>query len=208
VGDAGIMATEEMVAKAGDTIMRRAVLVTCLALGTIGPLSSAHGDWTTVKTKWNGFWDRVHLDWHRNNAWPEPFSSTDKAAAQAPWPIMIDRGWQVQNTIPDQLFHSETQELTHAGELKVKWIITQMPVKRRSVFVMRGSTQEITELRLKSVNKVIAEAGNGVAAMVAVTDIVPRDGSASAYERTLTQFDTSQPSPQLPPREDSNSEGQ
>ena len=203
VGDAGTMATGDQVAFAGDTNMRRFVLVTSLALGLLVPFSSAQGDWTTIKTKWNAYWDRVHLDWHRNNAWPEPFSSTDKAAQRAPFPAMVDRGWQLQNTIPDQLFQTETQELTHAGELKVKWIVTQMPARRRSVFVMRGSTPEITELRLKSVSKIIAEIGNGTGAMVAVTDIIPRDGSASAYERTLTSFDSSQPAPQLPAREES-----
>lgn len=208
MGDAGTKATGEKVAFAGDTNMRRLVLVISLALGILVPLSSAQGDWTTIKTKWNGFWDRVHLDWHRNNAWPEPFSSTDRAAQQAPIPLMVDRGWQLQNTIPDQLFNSETQELTHAGELKVKWIVTQMPTRRRTVFVMRGGTPEITELRLKSVSKVIGDLGNGPGAMVAVTDIVPRDGSASAYERTLTSYDSAQPAPQLPARQESNEGGQ
>ncbi len=207
VGDAGTKATGEKVAFAGDTNMRRFVLVTSLTLGLLVPLSSAQADWTTIKTKWNAYWDRVHLDWHRNNAWPEPFNATDKAAQRAAFPPMVDRGWQLQNTIPDQLFNTETQELTRAGELKVKWIVTQMPTRRRTVFVMRGSTPEITDLRMKSVSKVIGEVGNGPGAMVAVTDIIPRDGSASAYERTLTSYDSAQPAPQLPARQESGESG-
>ena len=69
---------------------------------------------------------------------------------------MVDSGWQLQNTIPDELFNAETQELTHAGEMKVQWILTQMPARRRAVFVLRGSTPEITETRVKSVEKAAA----------------------------------------------------
>ena len=38
---------------------------------------------------------------------------------------------------------AETQELTRAGEMKVQWILTQMPARRRTVFVLRGGTPEI-----------------------------------------------------------------
>ena len=107
-----------------------------------------------MKAKWDCFWDRVHLDWQRNNAWPEPFEQVD-GRRQSPINIMVDRGWQLQNTIPDELFHAETQELTRAGELKVKWILTQMPARRRTIFVLRGKTPEITETRLKSVEKAV-----------------------------------------------------
>ena len=30
------------------------------------------------------FWHRCGVDWHRNNAWPEPFLSADKMAVRAP----------------------------------------------------------------------------------------------------------------------------
>ena len=33
--------------------------------------------------KWDRFWHGVHVDWHRNNAWPEPFLSADRAAQRA-----------------------------------------------------------------------------------------------------------------------------
>jgi len=151
-----------------------------------------------MKARWDCFWHRVHVDWHRNNAWPEPFTSVDRQAASAPIALMVDRGWQLQNTIPDELFDLETHELTRAGEMKVQWILTQMPARRRTVFVMRGSTPEITDTRVKSVEKAAAGVPGGTATMISVTDIVPRGGSASYFERVNVSYESSTPPPRLP----------
>src|SRR5262245_14419565 len=71
------------------------------------------------------FWHRCQVDWHRNNAWPEPFLSADKMAVRAPYCIQVDNGWKMQNTIGTFLFDSESQRINQAGDLLVKWIISQ-----------------------------------------------------------------------------------
>ncbi len=114
---------------------------------------------------------------------------------------MVDKGWQLQNTIPDELFDTETQELTRAGELKVQWILTQMPTRRRAVFVLRGSTSEITETRVKSVEKAATEVLGDASTLISVTDVIPRGGSAAYYERVNTGFETASPPPVLPTME-------
>jgi hypothetical protein len=183
--------------------MRRLLAISGLALWFLLPVSPAQADWHTMKVKWDCFWDRVHLDWKRNNAWPEPFNQIDRAAVKTPIAVMVDRGWQLQNTIPDELFDTETQELTRAGELKVKWIVTQMPTRRRAVFVLRGSTSEITETRVKSVEKAATEVLGDAATLISVTDVIPRGGSAAYYERVNTGFETASPPPVLPTMEQS-----
>ncbi len=115
-----------------------------------------------------------------------------------PIAIMVDKGWQLQNTIPDELFNTETQELTRAGELKVQWILTQMPARRRAVFVLRGSTPDITATRVKSVEKAAAGVVGGASTLISVTDVIPRDGSASYYERVNISYESSIPPPRLP----------
>ena len=65
--------------------------------------SEAQADLHAMKAKWDCFWHRVHVDWHRNNAWPEPFNLVDREAVRVPLATMVDRGWQLQNTIPDEL---------------------------------------------------------------------------------------------------------
>ncbi len=184
--------------------MRRNVLILgfALTLWLQGGMVSA--DWHTAKAKWDCFWDRVHLDWHRNNAWPEPFNQVDRQAAEAPFKIMTDKGWQLQNTIPNELFDIETQELTRAGQLKVQWILTQMPTRRRMVFVLRGHSDAITQTRLKSVEKAAKEAvGESAPSMIAITDIVPRGGSGAYYERVNSGYESTVPAPRLPDMSDS-----
>jgi hypothetical protein len=179
--------------------MRRIVLVVGLALLVFAQNRPASADWHAIKAKWHCFWDRVHLDWHRNNAWPEPFLQVDRQAVRAPIAIMVDKGWQLQNTIPHELFDIETQELTRAGELKVQWILTQMPARRRVVFVLKGKTAEITETRLKSVERAAVEVvGDLAPTMIAVTDVVPRGGSGAYYERVNSGYEMSTPPPRLP----------
>ncbi len=188
--------------------MRRIVLVFGLGLTLWLQSGTASADWYTVKAKWSCFWDRVHLDWHRNNAWPEPFNQVDRQATRMPIEIMTDRGWQLQNTIPNELFDGETQELTRAGELKVQWILTQMPTRRRTVFVLRGKTAEITETRLKSVEKAALDVvGETASNMIAVTDLIPRGGSGAYYERVSAGYESSMPPPRLPEMTESGGEG-
>ncbi|MHB8973480.1 MAG: hypothetical protein ACYC3X_09600 [Pirellulaceae bacterium] len=178
--------------------MRRLLVISGLALTFFLQGGQTQADWQTAKAKWNCFWDRVHVDWHRNNAWTEPFNLVDREAVRAPEQVMIDKGWQLQNTIPDQLFNAETQELTRAGEMKVQSILTQMPTRRRAVFVMRGSTPEITEARVKSVEKSASEMVRNASTLISVTDVVPREGSASYYDRVIMTFESTEPPARLP----------
>lgn len=188
--------------------MRRIVLVVGLALMVLAQGQSASADWHSMKAKWHCFWDRVHLDWHRNNAWPEPFVQVDRQAVYSPIATMVDAGWQLENTIPHQLFDPETQELTRAGELKVHWILTQMPSRRRTVFVLKGNTEEITQVRLSSVQKAATEAvGEMGPSMIALTDKVPRGGSGAYYERVNSGYESTTPAPRLPQMEDSGDGG-
>ena len=70
----------------------------------------------------------VKSDWHRNNMWPQPFIYADRAAVCLPFAIQVNNGWRMQNTIGDAYFDNATQELTVAGQAKVKWIVQQAPL--------------------------------------------------------------------------------
>ncbi|MFW6170670.1 MAG: hypothetical protein ACODAD_09285, partial [Planctomycetota bacterium] len=168
---------------------------------------SAPANWQVIKARWNVFWDRVHLDWHRNNAWPEPFSQVDRRAARAPIERMVENGWELQNTIPDELFDPETQELTAAGEVKVRKTLTEMPLRRRMVFVQKGRTAEISQTRLESVQEAAGNVvGEAAAGMISITEMIPGSKSAAHYERVKAEYDGSIPVPRLPEMEDTGSE--
>jgi hypothetical protein len=81
----------------------------------------------------------------------------------------------------------------------VHWILTQMPMQRRSVFILRGRSPEITETRLKSVEKIVVDVlGDASSTLISVTDTIPRGGSGDYYERISRGYESTAPPPRLP----------
>lgn len=181
--------------------MRRWLLA-ALATIILAPGSTAQaGGWGD---KWNSFWHDVHVDFHRNNAWPEPFNTLDRARVREPFCIQADNGWKMHNTVGTFLFDDETQELNQAGELHVKWILTQAPPHRRAVFVLRGDTPEITTARVESVQAAVARYAVGPICPVLLTDSEPRGWSAQYIDSITRQFNSTIPAPRLPAVSDGN----
>ena len=83
-----------------------------------------------------------------------------------------------------------------------------MPPRRRTVFVMRGPTEAITDVRVRSVEKAAEQAvGDMAAHAIALTDVIPREGSGAYYERVNVGYESSTPVPRLPQAEDTTSGG-
>ena len=154
---------------------------------------------------WHQFWNRVQTDFYRNNSWPEPFLTADKMAVRTPYCIQTDNGWKMQNTVGTFLFDNETQQLNQAGDLLVKWIITQAPINRRAVFVLKGDTADATNVRVQSVQAAVAK--YGCVCPVLLTDCEPAGWSA-AYIDTISQhYSATIPNPRLPPRQSGGAGG-
>ncbi|MEX0977740.1 MAG: hypothetical protein WDZ48_02750, partial [Pirellulales bacterium] len=92
-------------------------------------------------------------DYHRNAMWPEPFLQADREATMAPFAIQTANGWRRQNLISDYHFNEATNQLTLAGETKLRFVLTQMPPSRRTVFVQQGLSTEVTDARMHSVQR-------------------------------------------------------
>lgn len=171
--------------------MQRTMLILAIAITLAGASVSEAG--------WMEFWQRVHLDWHRNNCWPEPFLHADRELVRTPLIAMTDRGWQVQNTLSDHLFDLEDQSLTQAGALRLRWIATQAPPHRRSVFVLRGPTPEATLARVDAVQEFISRLlPDGQRPDVLLTDRIPVGGSGEYFDAVNSQLQESIPPPRLP----------
>jgi len=171
--------------------MRRSTMLLALAL----TLLTVNG----VRADWADFWHRVHVDWHRMNAWPEPFQFADREVTIAPMIAMTNAGWSLQNTLSDHFFDVDTQELTRAGQLKLRWIATQTPLHRRTVHVLRSYEPGATNLRVESVerhlDKLVPE---GTRPSVVLTDKIPAGGSGEYFENIDRQLKASIPPPRLP----------
>jgi hypothetical protein len=101
---------------------------------------------------WNDLWHGVKTDYHRANDWPYPFICADRMAQQAPLMTMVDNGWRRENTLDTMMFDGEGN-LTSAGVFKVKWVLTQAPHSRRTIWVLRGESAEMTAKRLDAVQQ-------------------------------------------------------
>src|SRR5262245_44475772 len=175
--------------------MRRWFLALFAATGMV--LAAAPAQAQTWGDKWDSFWHRVHVDWHRNNAWPEPFLSADRAAQREPFCIMTDNGWKMQNTVGTYLF-DDNQQLNTAGDLHVKWIVTQAPQHRRAVFVLKGDSAEATAARVASVNAAVTKYAGGTMPPVMVTDTEPIGWSGSYVDAIGQRLQDTIPPPRLP----------
>jgi hypothetical protein len=103
----------------------------------------------------------------------------------------------MQNTIGTFLF-DDNQELNRAGELQVKWIVTQAPLHRRAVFVLRGDNAEQTNARIASVNAAVSKYADGTIPPVIPTNTEPPGWSGSYVDSMAQQFQATIPAPRLP----------
>ena len=66
-------------------------------------------------------------------------------------------GWEGAMTLHDYHFGPETNRLNSAGQLHLRWMLTQAPAQYRSAFVSRGmNTPEQIEERLANAARVAA----------------------------------------------------
>jgi nitrogen fixation protein len=146
------------------------------------------------------FWARFKKDAHRNNYWPEPFATTDRLAVREPFAVQMNNGWRLQNTIGDGYFEPDTQELNLAGQMKVRSVVQNSPVGRRTVFVLAGPSDEFTMIRVDSVQRAIARhIPRGDLPEVLLTDRDITGGSGEYYDAVDRALKSSVPAPRLPP---------
>lgn len=167
-----------------------------LALGLVLGAGSLAG-----ATELSNFTYRSALDFHRNNAWPEPFIYPDRAAVCAPFGVMIHNGWRLQNTLATHHFREGTTELTEAGKMKVMLIVTEVPPQNRTIYVERAGLPQITEGRIRNVQVFAASSSmEGLSPPVFETGIPARGWPADQIDVTTRAFRDSAPEPRLPER--------
>ncbi len=120
--------------------MLRVSLIVTLGLFVLVPTTSAEADW---RGGWHALTGRIHLDWHRNNCWPQPFREMDRRTVCTVLATQIGTGWKRQNTLSDVYFDVDTQLLNEAGRRKVWSILALTPELYRTVYV-------VTQLELRA----------------------------------------------------------
>src|SRR5690606_25523467 len=124
--------------------MPRFVLV-ALTVATLACPATASANWLSDA------WHSVCRDFRRNNCWPEPFVRSDRAAVCAPFNVMIQNGWRLENTLSEHHFERGEAELSRAGVAKIENVLTNAPPEARTIFVLRAATPELTAARIAAV---------------------------------------------------------
>lgn len=162
--------------------MTRKIKLTVAAL-TLGlGASTATAFWPNTAPPCNGPSPR-EIGRQQNEMWPYPYVCPDREWVAAPFETMTYNGWRQQNLLGAHHFDEETNHLTRAGELKVRWILTQAPEQRRQVFVERAVDPAVTEQRLASAREYSAIAGQpGQVASVSDTHVVSPGRPAASVD--------------------------
>lgn len=122
---------------------------------------------------WHEFWAEFDLHRRRVQDWPEPFPELDRETVRNPYRMMADNGWRLQNTLNDDLFNRETNDLNSAGKRQVHSILTELPPHRRQIYVFDNQKTAVTEARVAAVAKFIAETVPDQPAATILTTRIP-----------------------------------
>ena len=153
----------------------------------------------SAQADWHEFWHNLHVDFHRNNAWPDPFNELDALQVVAPFEVMKRNGWQLHNTIGHDLFRESDGALLAAGSNQVRWIASRAPASRRTVFVLRGYSKSETDARVASVNEALDSFHYvGPKPTVLVTDVAPPTQSGGWATKINREWLENLPDPKLP----------
>ena len=154
------------------------------------------------------FWGGIVKGTHRNNAWPEPFIYQDRQAVGAHFGAMINKGWEHQNLLSDHHFEDGSSAITQAGQLKMRWILTQAPQSQRAIFVQKGVNPAQTQHRVELVQQVAAGIlPQGESPVVAVSNLDATGWSAETIVAVGRKFQASTPEPRLPKSEGGGAAG-
>jgi len=168
-------------------------------LGVVGFILVSLGCASQVSAEFFcGFFNSLARDTKRRQCWPEPFVGPDRAAARMPFATMVSNGWRRQNMLGENHFDSSTGQLTEAGRLKVRWILTAGPQQHRVVYVHTAQSEEETAARLAAVQQLVSQIAPNNLPPVLTTSIADDGSPATEVDAISRKYMGSLPEPRLP----------
>jgi hypothetical protein len=175
------------------THMRRIIVVTFAAafVASVAPTASA--------VIIDGCVHEVKRGYRHNVNWPWPYFCPDRASVREPFEIMVRNGWQRQNLLGPHYFNPETNQLTTAGQMQIRWILTQAPPGRRQIFIERSIDPTLTAERVAVTRDYAARVAiEGQAPEIYETNMVAEGRPAAAVDMVNVKFMENMPVPVLP----------
>lgn len=143
-------------------------------------------------------WNSIVRDVKRRQCWPEPFNGPDRAAVRTPFSIQVANGWRKQNMLGEYHFVTGSDQLTEAGRLKVRWILTACPPQHRMIYVHIGMNDEETASRIAAVQKFAAEVTPANVPPIMPTAVSDEGWPADQVDAIGRRFQSTMPDPRLP----------
>lgn len=140
----------------------------------------------------------VARDIKRRQCWPEPFTGPDRATVRAPFCIMVASGWRRQNMLGEFHFEPGTGQLTEAGRLKVRWILTVCPQQHRLIYVHTAEKPDETSARIAAVQQLAGQIAPNAMPPIMPTSIADDGWPAEQVDLIGRKFQASTPPPRLP----------
>ena len=140
----------------------------------------------------------IARDVKRRQCWPEPFVGPDRASVRSPFVIQVANGWRRQNMLGEFHFEPGSKQLTEAGRLKVRWILTACPQQHRLIYVHIGLNAEETSTRIATVQKLAAHIAPNNVPPVMSTSIPDEGWPADEVDLIGRKFRATMPDPRLP----------
>lgn len=89
--------------------------------------------------------------YHAAHYWPLPYICDDRAYVRDLTERQVAGGWVTATTLYDYHFDPVSNELNRAGEIQLRWILENTPVKYRVTFVQNAGDGDFNQRRLESV---------------------------------------------------------
>ncbi len=140
----------------------------------------------------------IARDVKRRQCWPDPFDSPDRAAVRAPFALQVANGWRRQNMLGEFYFEPNSGQLTEAGRLKVRWIMTAGPQQHRFIYVHTAQTQNETAARVAAVQQLAMQVAPENVPPISTTSIPDYSWSADEVDLIGRKWQSSIPDPRLP----------
>jgi hypothetical protein len=177
-------------------------------LSVAGFVLIALGSATQVSADWCfGIFNSLATDVKRRQCWPDPFEGPDRATVRAPCATMVANGWRRQNMLGEYHFEPGTGQLTEAGRLKVRWILTSGPQQHRLIYVHVAEGNEETSARIAAVQQCAAQIAPHDLPPVLPTSISDEGWPADRVDLIGRKFQAATPPPRLPPSSGTSGSG-
>ncbi len=156
----------------------RSFILTLMALWICSIASGLDAGWLTATRR------ELYRSHQRSQCWPYPYNLMDQQAVREPFRMMIERGWQTQNTIGTEHFEAGSDKLNAHGRRHVQWVLSRKPETRRVLFVEPGQSARQTARRLATVERMARLSDDDTGVEVVLTTVIPeRPDRAISHEQ-------------------------